>query len=162
MGNFIKSLIIEHIHRFTYDRFILGVDNIEQIANEAFKADEDVLNSIIKPRLNALAQHLCDERCKKLINNANIICLFGLSIGETDKTWWEYIGNRILRGDAKLIIFWKSDNRISPIFIDKKLRAENMVKNRFLSMTSLADNVKQNILQHIHIAYNSEIFKTDK
>jgi len=59
---------IEHIHGFTDERFILGVDNVEQIANESFRTDEDILDSIIKPRLNASAQHLCDERCKRLIN----------------------------------------------------------------------------------------------
>ena len=149
---------IAHIHGFTDNRFILGVDNIEQIANETFKTDEDILNSIIKPRLNNLAQHLCDERCKKLIDNAHIICLFGLSIGETDKTWWEYIGKRLQKGYAKLIIFWKG-KEISPILADKELRAKNTIKERFLSMNPLS--VKQSISQYIHIAYNSEIFKVE-
>ena len=152
---------IEHIHGFTNDELVLGVDNVEQIDNESFRTDEEVLNSLVKPQLNTLIQHHRDVRCKKLIDNAQIICLFGLSIGETDKTWWEYIGNRLQAGNTKLIIFWWDENKL--IHIDKVLREKKAVKERFLSMMSLADNnVKEQLLQSTYVAYNSEIFKIKK
>ena len=154
--------VIEHIHGFTDERFVLGVDNIEQIANEAFRNDEEIVRSFVKPRLNKEAKHLVDERCKKMIDNAQIICLFGMSVGETDKTWWQYIGTLLQNGGGsiRLIIFWK-DEEIHPRYIDKKLRVENEVRERFLSMTSLSDNLKKNISQYIYIAYNTKIFKMD-
>jgi len=149
---------IEHIHGFTDNRFVLGVDRVEQIANESFRTDGDILDSFIKPRSNAAAQHLCDNRCKKLIDNAQVICTFGMSIGETDRTWWEYIGNKIGNGSARLIIFWFSEKTISPQFPDVELRAKNSVKEQFLSMTSFTKSSKEKISPLIHIAYNSEIF----
>jgi hypothetical protein len=149
---------IEHIHGFTDKRFVLGVDNVEQIANESFRNDERIVTTLVKPKLNTKAQHLTDRRCMKLIDEAAIICLFGTSIGETDKMWWNYIGRRLRSEKAKLIIF-KKGKEISPIFSEEEIWVKESEREQFLNIASLDGQAGEAVSTRIHIAYNSNIFK---
>ncbi len=151
---------IEHIHGLTNDRFILGVNDISQISNNSFRENEDIKYSLIKPLLNEQTQNHSEKRCEYYINNANLICLFGLSIGDTDKYWWNIIGRNLRRNEnCRLLIFWKNDKEISKILIDKIAREKNKIKNLFLSKLDLTEDQKIDIKERIHIAYNVEMFK---
>ncbi|MEG2320489.1 MAG: AbiH family protein [Bacteroidales bacterium] len=150
---------IEHIHGFTNARFVLGVDNEAQILNDKFRS-EKLLRTIVKPINNSKAKHLADKRCLAHIHDANIICLYGMSIGETDKTWWQYIGEHILNYDKRLIIFWwDNDTDISPIYSEVRLDKIDDIKDRFLSQTNLDDKQKKSIWDKIYVVYKQdEIF----
>ena len=84
-----------HIHHKLKNRdVILGVDNASQIANDKFRNDERIQNYLIKPQTNTGLGNLEDRRCRELIKNAYVISIYGMSIGETDSTWWKEIGKR--------------------------------------------------------------------
>ncbi|MDW5290917.1 AbiH family protein, partial [Formosa sp. PL04] len=110
----IKFGQIEHIHGYLNKRMILGVNDVSQIANVSFQEDEDIINAIVKDDCNKAYRHTLEEKCKKWISSSQLICLFGSSIGETDKLWWELIGEK-LKSNSKLIIFDVSEVlRIKP------------------------------------------------
>lgn len=147
---------IEHIHGYTDDRFVLGVDNEVQILNESFRS-KNLLKTIIKPMHNKEAKHLADNRCCELINAADIICIYGMSIGETDKTWWKYIGENMYNGNKKLIIFWwDNEENLSQLFSDERLNKRDEVRGKFLLQTSLDENKKEAIRDNIYIVYKQE------
>lgn len=147
---------IEHIHGYTDNRFVLGVDNKDQILNENFRSKK-ILRAIIKPMQNKEAKHLADKRCCSLINAADIICIYGMSIGETDKTWWEYIGENMYNGKKKLIIFWwDNDENFSPLFIEKYLNKTDDIRDKFLQQTNLDENQKEAIRDNIYVVYKQE------
>lgn len=154
---------IEHVHGFTDLRFVLGVDNIGQILNEKFRSN-NLSRTIIKPINNFQAKHLVDNRCKALIDKANIICLYGMSIGETDRTWWEYIGSNLYNYDKRLIIFWwDNEEDFSPIFSEIRLEKVDVVKEKFLSQTNLNEKQKQAVVDRIYVIYKKEqIFSLPK
>lgn len=147
---------ILHVHGYTDQRFVLGVDNEGQISNENFR-NKKLLRTVVKPLNNMEAKHLVDKQCKELINNAHIICIYGMSIGETDKSWWAHIGVLLYDHKRKLIIFWW-DNRegFSPIFSEERLNVSDEIKDKFLSQTSLEDNQKEVIRDNIYIVYKQE------
>jgi hypothetical protein len=152
---------IEHIHGNTKERFILGVDNIKQIKNDAFKNDEDIVNSFVKPKLNAESHELVDEHCRNLINDANIICIFGMSIGSTDATWWNYIGQKLATNNKRLIIY-SNGNEIPILFNDRIQRKKREIMDKFLSFSTLDELSKNRIKQYISIVYNSpDMFNVD-
>lgn len=76
---------IEHIHGFIDDRPVLGVNDVDQIGNEEFHQLQEVVEVIVKPIHNQELGHTRDDYCIQLIKNANLICIFGSSIGKTDK-----------------------------------------------------------------------------
>jgi len=95
----IKLSAIEHIHGFTDQRMILGVNDETQIANTAFHTDTDVVDRYVKSKCNDVYGLGHDKNCQQWIKQANLICLFGLSLGDTDKRWWDAIGEVLQNGN---------------------------------------------------------------
>ena len=149
---------IEHIHGFTDRNMILGVNDISQIANETFRADQDVVDALVKINSNTARKHLVSDRCQQLISEANLICLFGLSMGETDKMWWELIGEQLKRKSVRVIIFELCEG-ILPNAEYKRLRIERRITDKFLSKTKLTEEQKREVKERIFIGLNTNIFK---
>lgn len=83
-----------HIHGIVDDGLILGLNDTSQLHNDNFKQDDDILTALIKPKRNKELKELIDQECIDIINESHIIILFGLSLGDTDKFWWETIGKK--------------------------------------------------------------------
>ena len=148
---------IEHIHGFIDDRMVLGVNDVSQISNNDFHNNQEVLESLVKQDCNKAQKHTIDDRCKGLVSNANLICIFGSSIGDTDKMWWENVGEQ-LKKDCKLIIFEKGEI-ISKRRPQKRLIVERKIKKLFLGKTNLNDKEKEEAMNNIFVSINSNMFK---
>jgi len=107
---------VRFLHGDLENQIILGVDNIDQITNAKFHTP-DVISEIVKPNQLSDIQRrnrnraIPAESAKKEIANSSIICTFGASIGETDKTWWKIIADWLLSGDKLLVIFCYEDSK---------------------------------------------------
>lgn len=148
---------IEHLHGYSNNRMILGVNDKSQIKNLSFHDNEDILETLVKSDCNKAIKHTIDDLCKTQIQNAQLICIFGSSIGETDNLWWELIGDQ-LKKDIRLIIFTKCED-INPINDYLKARKERALKRLFLSRTKLNDIEKEDVSKKIFIGVNTEMFK---
>lgn len=150
---------IEHIHGFTDERMILGVNDISQIANDNLRKETAIIDRYVKTECNTTYGVNHDEKCQKWINEAHLICLFGLSFGDTDRKWWEIVGKALER-DCRVIIFEynskeKFNKNQGPALKAKK----EEVKNKFLSKTNIEENMKSETKKKIYIAYNTDMFK---
>jgi len=148
---------IEHLHGYVDNRMVLGVNDLSQIKNKSFHENLDITDSLIKNNCNQASKHKIDNLCESQIYSAKLICIFGSSLGETDKIWWELIGN-CLKNKCYLIIFSITE-QIPSRLEHKKARREREVKNLFLSRTSLNDEEKKEVYDKIIIVTNSDIFK---
>ena len=84
--------------------------------------------------------------------------MFGLSIGDTDKDWWNHIANAILNKNSKLIIFAYSENDVNGLFgFDKEEISDNIVK-RFTDKLSLDAEKIEKLKENIFVSINSGIF----
>lgn len=101
----IRLSSINHIHGASNDTILLGVDNIDQIANERFRTEKDLLDIFVKPYANNAMELLMDKKCANIINNASLIVTFGLSFGPTDNIWWERLKNRMKKQSSRIILF---------------------------------------------------------
>lgn len=149
---------IKHIHGSILDRILLGVNDTSQIDNEVLCKNPTFLDILVKPQTNKMAKHLIDNECINLIRNTNLICLFGLSIGDTDKIWWELIGEQLKNDHCRIIYFTigeKIENRRFHLIGDK----ERKLKEYLLSKTKLTNQEKNNLKDKIYIAYNTNMFK---
>ena len=151
---FFKELL--HIHGFTSERTILGVNDISQVSNSKFHNDSDFIEALIKIESNSRQRHNVDKKCEKIINNANLICIFGCSLGETDKFWWKLIADNFKRG-IKVIIFFRAEEQ-NQRFGHRPLRIQRMVKNIFWGMSDLSDEEKETYNKNLYIKINADIF----
>lgn len=148
---------VEHIHGQLGETPILGVNDKSQIANKSLHDLEDAMEVCIKPNHSRTLGNQVDSRCAGIINQANIICIFGSSIGETDRIWWERIGNRLL-SDCVLFIFAR-DIEV-PLSQSVKLsRLKRNIKSQFLAKTTLIEEEAEKVRDSIFIGINQEIFK---
>lgn len=96
---------IRHVHmRLDDDDIIMGVNDESQILNKDLLNDE-LRGLIVKPYINKELQNLIDIECIRLIRNADLICLFGVSLGKTDLLWWQTIGDRFQKASIRILLF---------------------------------------------------------
>lgn len=153
---------IEHIHGFTDDRLTLGVNDQSQVENELLHPT-NAMNWYVKSQFNSLCKLGHAEKCEGWIHNANLICVFGFSLGKTDKQWWEFIVKRMLStNDCWLLLFYYDPNHsFTNLQIPRREEHKNAYKNVFLDSSGidLTDSQRESIKSKIYISYNSDMFK---
>ncbi|MBE7014423.1 MAG: hypothetical protein E7419_04355 [Ruminococcaceae bacterium] len=80
------------IHGNTNKGFILGLNDKSQINNDKLKNNDKLLQHIIKSN-QVTTMNRCNthNEVQKIIENSDIIYVYGMSFGETDATYWETI-----------------------------------------------------------------------
>ena len=150
---------VEHIHGFTDKRMILGVNDISQIANNELHKETAIIDRYVKSECNSTYGLEHDVKCQRWISQANLVCLFGLSFGNTDKKWWELIGEA-LKGGCRIIIFEYAPKMIFNGNQGPALKAaKEEIKEFFLSKTTLDEGGKSRARNKIFIALNTDMFR---
>jgi hypothetical protein len=152
----VKLREIKHIHGYLDRDMVLGVNDISQIANKSFHNNRDILESIVKTDCNLANRNNVDRSFTNKINSANLICIFGSSIGDTDNKWWELIGER-LKSDCQLLIFSKGEE-ISTRIRHMQARAERNLRDMFLNKTNLSEQEMEIVEKKIFIGLNTKMF----
>lgn len=147
---------IKHIHGCIDDNILVGVNDINQIHNEQFKKDNTALALLIKPQSNKAIGSRVDEECIRVVQKSNLVCLFGLSLGDSDIFWWNLIGEQLLRTDFRLILFVRDNDLTIKHLIGETIK---FYKEFLLSKTDLSLEEKNEVGEKIFIGYNTEIFK---
>ena len=151
---------VKHIHGSLEERMIIGVNDNSQVLNDNFNKDIDFSEAFIKTEYNKASSHLVDDECISLIKNANIICIFGSSLGLTDKFWWELICERLLKQNCKLIIYQKNFNIVNNLHYNLITKEIRNIKDSFVSLKpNLTKEETDIIKQNIHVNINSNFFK---
>jgi len=147
---------IQHIHGYTDKRTIMGVNDVSQVGKIDFHTDQEILEALIKPDSNRSQRHNVDRLCENYVEQADLICIFGSSLGDTDNYWWKLVGEQ-LRRNTKLIIFVKGEE-IKQRFGHKPARSQRAIKRVFLGKTDLSDEEKQESLKNIYVGINTNMF----
>ena len=106
---------VKHIHgQLGNQSLLLGVDNVDQIANLSFRENESVTDLMVKPQGNKELGTLDYGDCKALISKADLICIFGLSLGPTDQMWWNLVKERFLADPKVSILYFYHNPSLAP------------------------------------------------
>ena len=157
--NVLKS--VEHIHGDTKDNMILGLNDVSQIKNNKLQTIVKLKRAIIKPDMNRYAGTLRDDRCKILVNSSDLICIFGMSIGETDKIWWQLVIKILLESNARLIIFSVFGQIVRRRSYQLQDEKDAMV-DKLMSFSQLNQTQKDTIRDRIFVCFNSEMFNVKR
>lgn len=77
---------------------ICGVNDVSQIGSDALSKNEDIASTFVKGEIQKLFGSVDDRRAEDIILGANILIIFGLSLGETDIRWWEAVVKLLKKG----------------------------------------------------------------
>lgn len=153
---YVKSPFYLH-GTLTNNELIVGVNDKDQIANKNFKDNSIICNALIKTSLleQCGQQHI--RIFNEMISDSNVICCYGLSIGETDKEYWKIIKQRLLGDNCLLIIYTHNSKRkINHPRIKSKIIDEQ--KSNFYLNADCSNEEIDAIKDKIIIEVNHDIF----
>jgi hypothetical protein len=156
LNQFINKKII-NVHGVIDKLLTLGLNDETQLTSDFFDIDE--LNDLIKPKSLEYNREYMRRDAEIIIDNSDIIVIFGMSIGSTDKHWWEKIANILINSKNKKLIIHLYDEKPS-LLSSKMVRIRRESKeNDFLSQLNnldLSDEQKAQLRKQIYIVTNSE------
>jgi len=149
-----------HIHGNLTDGIILGLDNQEQISNERLKTDTRLNNYIIKSNVNMELGERRIEDTRRIINQSRYICLFGLSFGETDRFWWEYLIKWLKRDSNNRLVLYIYGSNGNSVSGPERIRNRDKEREKFIERSGCgdADDVKDRII----VIFNTDTFSFSK
>lgn len=158
--HFIADIL--YIHGTTKSEMVLGVNDENQISNTEFIKKELYRQLLIKEETSDHFDRSKIGKARTIIDNSVIICLYGLSIGQTDKMWWQYICKWLQAGQSRvLIIYTKPQGKGNAEKLGKhqQFPMENEMLRRFRDNTDVSDTVWRQIRDRIYVMCNPGIFR---
>ena len=148
---------VKHVHGSLGEGgILLGVDHGDQIANDQCRQCDDVMDLLLKPQANEGRGTLVDEECLSLIAGADVICLFGLSLGPTDHMWWTAIKKRFLDNPEVILLYFHYDPAADSVLKFDR-RKERQARQHLIDALGLEGNQKE-YDDRIFVAINSDMF----
>lgn len=160
-SNSINLRKIIHLHGQLGDSIIIGVDHPAQIKNDAFRVNEDIKDIMIKIDSNESMKETRHMESERLIANANVIILFGVSLGDTDARWWNLIGQNLNRRKNLVIIQHLYKPGAIPPTQRQKIRRLEREQQEYLmhKMGIKKENWTDYIKDRLFFTVNEPIFK---
>lgn len=154
-----------HVHGTLSDDhgLIIGVDDKSQIAGETCCKSEIIQRILIKPEQNRRAEDLRQTQAFQLIDKADVICVYGMSLGETDCTWWRKLGEWVSNQNApaRRLILSKPKPDISPYMSYAIPDAMDKQKRLFLARSGIegsANKLKSGNNEKLLVSFGTRAF----
>ena len=142
------------------DGIVFGVCDAAQIANDSFAADEGFLELWTKPGKNALYGNLKAAEMRKVIGEARLFCLFGVSLGETDSYIWKEIGKVLAQNSgAQAVVFAYDLPSVTERKPSEYQKAREGYMSRFVSACGLSAEKAREVRNRVSIVSSKLVFR---
>lgn len=149
---------VYHIHGTFDELMIMGVNDERQIENSALASFRDIRNRMIKPEINGALNERRFVKFREEIDRSDIIILFGMSIGPTDRTWWTQIGKWLTTDEKHQLVIFIYRPEIDGVNCGPCLDSAKETQNRFLQNTEIPKDDYKMIRPRIQIIFNHPLF----
>lgn len=145
-----------HIHGDLYHDVVLGVDNIDQIKNTAYKLTKKGRRAFVKTIFNEQYDKNRVATARKMIANSSIICTYGFSLGESDQMWIDLLVEWLRKDpDHHLVVYKYDTTTYNQGIYDEVMDVEDAKKDELISRLGISDS---NLGDQIHIPVGYDIF----
>lgn len=149
---------IVHVHGKIDIHPIIGVNDVSQINNEELAKDQRFKKCIVKPLLNKYLRLGNDSKATNILKQSKIICIYGMSLGATDKKWWNAILQWLHHDLSRQLVIFEYDNDYSTNNQFSWIEKEDEVIDKLSQYNNTSIKV-EDLYQRIHIAIHKNIFK---
>lgn len=153
---------IQHIHGTLDNMMVMGVNDSSQISNTSFNSDLDIVEDFIKPEFNDACMNNKNSICESLIKDAEMIVLYGSSLGLSDTKWWKLIGKRMELNDYPLLIYLPHDENKNQTMEPNRLRRWTMEYVREVRDKFGIQLDEEVLASRMCIALNKSLFQIGK
>lgn len=155
----VKLNNVYKIHGALDREMVMGVADTEQITNKELASNVDALDVLVKPRTTALRRDYTSTRCANLIAQADMLVMYGLSIGETDRNWWQLITERLAgESGTRLIIYSHLDEPITLYDYRRLGRKERAIYKQLYECNGISNIRFTRLNRQIFISFNDSLF----
>ena len=147
-----------HIHGYLEENMIMGVNDASQIINEELAKDKGIIREIVKPQQNSDMRTNYEKQVMSVIDSSRIICIYGMSIGETDKKWWSYIAKWLAQNDKRALIILKYDQKFDKRFPFNHNKFIDDITEKFLTLSDQSKEIQTKIRSQIFVGMNRNVF----
>ncbi len=148
-----------HIHGDLNRGMILGINDEDQINNLTIRKNQFLQDCMVKFRMNEALNTDHTAAGQAMIDDSRYVCLYGLSVGDTDILWWKYLMEWLIKDPKnRLVLFVRETKRTDwtatgQILFETDKRNEFLKKGQYKEAPGVRD-VKEQII----IVPNSKIF----
>lgn len=153
---------IQHVHGILDNMMVMGVNDSSQISNSGLSEDIDIVEEFIKPEYNDACMNNKNTICESLINRADVIVLYGTSLGQSDVKWWKLIGQRMSQDNYPLLVYLSYDENKNQAAEPNHLRrwvrqSVHEIKEKFEIQLD-----EKTLASRICVAFNKQLFNIVK
>ena len=148
---------IIHVHGYLQNNPIMGLNDIDQIENPDLRGSKAFTKGIVKPLQNKAIRMGYDRTATDLINSSTIICIYGMSLGETDKKWWITIINWLQKDTNRHLIIFDYDEHFNRSSQFDWISKEDKVIEKLNSFYNDNEAI-EHVRERIHLAVHKNIF----
>lgn len=159
-GQTVELKIIKHIHHILTDENILvGMNDVQQIANGNYHDDKNICEIFVKPSANRILGNYVDWQCESIIEDTDLFVLYGTSVGETDRYWWNMIAKRLLQSENTARMIWFVHDPIRMVHANLLYRnAGRDVIPHFGRVAGVPNISLENLEKKIFVTLSNEMF----
>lgn len=150
---------IVYVHGCSDKYPIMGVNDASQISNKELATDDRFVRYIVKPVLNQCLRQNNDTDADKLIEESTIICIYGMSLGETDKQWWNKILVWLHNNPNRQLIIFDYDEQYTMTTQFDRIEKEDAILDKLAEYNNNSTIAVEKLRPRIHIAVHKNIFQ---
>lgn len=152
-----------HIHGKLGENVLLGVDNISQLGDTKYSISKKMERAFVKTAFNEEYDIERVKKAKRIITESDVICIYGMLLGITDKTWIDEVAAWLL-SDLKhqLVYFQYSERKFANWEMDEKMDEEDERKNKLLNRLYFNEEDIRKVYNNVHIPVGFDLFDMQK
>lgn len=152
---------IIHVHGTLDNQIIMGVNDESQLDIRGGVTLTDELRwELIKPTLNFDSGNSFDLPAKNVILKSDIIAIYGVSYGSTDKLWWETIVNWLKQNPEHRLVAFVRDKpgQFVPALAWTELRYERRKRRDILKKLCIEESNPdfEKLIEQVYIIQNTK------
>lgn len=144
-----------HIHGTTDKEMVLGVNDDEQVANKEFIKNNLYRQYIIKEETNKRYNNDKIEKVCRIISESIVICVFGMSIGETDRVWWRHLCRWLGNDRNRRLIIYANVTQVGKHTLFAR---ENEVRRSLKENAEIPREMWEQIKSQVYVNCDTRIF----
>ena len=145
-----------HIHGKLSQDWVLGVDNLEQFSNIPFPITENFKHCFIKPYFNQTFDKNRVAQAAKIIHQSDVLCIIGMSLGDSDLTWKNEIINWLSESPEHHLFYYSLEMmEKTKITAFDRVRLESEAKQQLCSKLGINN---EDYFEQIHIPISKWLF----
>lgn len=155
--------VVTHIHGTLEADIVLGADNLSQVKELPYISTRRFERAFIKPEFNKSYDSARVDKAETIIQNSDVICIYGMSLGKSDLSWICRIKEWLLSHKKNhLVCFVYDERKFNRLNWDAIMDEEDDRIATFLGKICDSGEEMSKISNQIHIPVGYDIFGFDE